>query len=72
MTALENRKYSLISAIIDDANEDRVFEIERLYSKEPCVYSDDEFKAEVLRRLQDYKDGKIIGVPHEQIKRRVV
>jgi len=72
MTALENRKYSLISAIIDDANEDRVFEIERLYSQEPCVYSDDEFRAEVLRRLKDYKDGKIIGIPHEQIKKRVV
>jgi len=72
MTALENRKYSLISAIIEDTNEERVFEIERLYSKEPCVYSDDEFRAEVLRRWKDYKSGKIIGVPHEQIKRRIV
>ena len=72
MTALENRKYSLISAIIDDANEDRVFEIERLYSQEPCVYHDDKFRSEVLRRLKDYKDGKIIGIPHEQIKKRVV
>jgi hypothetical protein len=72
MTALENRKYSLISAIIDDANEDRVFEIERLYSNEPCVYSDDELKATVLQRWKDYKNGKIIGIPHEQIKRRVV
>ena len=72
MTALEDRKYRLISALIDDANEDRVFEIERLYSQEPCIYSDNDFRSEVLRRLKDYKDGKIIGIPHEHIKRRVV
>jgi len=72
MTTLEDRKYSLISALIDDANEDRVFEIARLYSQEPCVYSDDEFRTEVLRRLKDYKDGKIIGISHEHIIRRVV
>ena len=72
MTALEDRKYYVISALIDDNNEDRVFEIERLYSQEPCVYSDDEFRTEILRRLKDYKSGKIIGIPHEHIKRRVV
>ena len=72
MTALEDRKYSVISALIDDNNEDRVFEIERLYSQEPCVYSDDEFRTEVLRRLKDYKSKKNIGIPHEHIKRRIV
>jgi putative addiction module component (TIGR02574 family) len=72
MTTLESRKYSLISAIIDDANEDRVFEIERLYSQEPCVYTDNELQNEVSRRMKDYREGKVTGTPHEQIKRRIV
>jgi DNA polymerase III sliding clamp (beta) subunit (PCNA family) len=72
MTAIESRKIDLISAIIDDQNEDRVFEIERLYSQEPCVYSDDELKATVFRRLNDYDDGKTVGIPHNQMKRKIV
>jgi len=72
LKTLENRKYNLISAIIADLNEDRVCEIERLYSQEPCVYSEEEFKAIVFHRLKNYRDGKVAGIPHEQIKRRTV
>jgi len=72
LQTLENRKYSLISAIIADPNEDRVCEIERLYAQEPCVYSEAEFKTTVFSRLKNYHEGKIVGIPHDQIKRRTV
>ena len=72
METLERKKYRLISAIIGDTDRRRVSEVERLYSPEPCVYSDEELRASVFRRMEDFENGKVVPIPHEQIKRRVV
>jgi len=72
METLERKKYRLISAIIGDTDRNRVLEVERLYSPEPCVYSDNDLRANVYRRMKDFEDGNVIPIPHEQIKRRTV
>jgi len=36
MTTLESTKYRLITAILGDSDEDRVFKIERMYKQRPC------------------------------------
>jgi hypothetical protein len=72
MTTLESKKYHLISAIISDTNEDRVFEIERLYNSAPCMYSNEEMRASVMQRKRDFDNGIITAIPHEQLKRRSV
>jgi len=72
MTALEKRKYRLISAIIGDTDSRRVSEVEPLYSPEPCAYSDDELRANVFRRMKDFEARNVVPIPHEQIKRRTV
>jgi hypothetical protein len=72
METLEKKKYRLISAIIDDTDRKRVMEVERLYSPEPCVYSDNDLRANVCRRMKDFEDGNVIPISHEQIKRRTV
>jgi len=72
MEVLERKKYRLISAIIGDTDRKRVLEVERLYSPEPCVYSDDDLRASVNRRMKDFENGNTIPIPHEQIERRTV
>ena len=72
MTSLESKKLRLISAIISDSDESRVLKIERLYSSMPCAYSDEQMRESVIRRKEDYKNGKIFIVPHDHIKRRVI
>jgi len=72
MTTLERKKYHLISAIISDTDEDRVFEIERMYNPEPYSLSDEEMRASVIQRKRNFDTGKIMAIPHEQIKRRLV
>jgi hypothetical protein len=72
MTTLEKKKYRLISAIIADTDSRRVSEVERLYSPEPCVYTDDELRTSVFRRMADFESGSVVPIPHEQIKRRTV
>jgi len=72
METLERKKYRLISAIIGDTDRNRVLEVERLYSPEPCVYSDDDLRANTYRRMKDFEEGGVIPIPHEQIIRRSV
>jgi len=72
MTTLESKKYRLISAIISDTDEDRVYEIERLYNSEPRSYSSEEMRSSVIQRKKDFDAGKIFAIPHEQIKRRSI
>jgi hypothetical protein len=72
MTTLESKKYHLISAIISDTDENRVFEIERLYNSAPCLYSDEELRASIVRRKRDFDAGKTTAIPHELLKRRSV
>jgi len=72
MTTLESAKYRLITAIIADMDTNRVLEIERLYNLEPCLYSDEEMRASVIHRKKDFENGKIVAIPHEQVKRRFI
>ena len=68
MTMFEQTKYRLIRSIIDDTDEKRVAEIERLYaSREPCTYTIEEIKAALPERIKDIKDGK--GIPHDVVMR---
>ena len=66
MTVLERKKYRLIRSIMDDTDVKRVAEIERLYStQEPCMYTIDEIKASLPKRIKDIEDGK--GIPHDVV-----
>ena len=68
MTVLERTKYKLIRSIMDDTDESRVAEIERLYaSREPCMYTDEEIKAGLPKRIKDIETGK--GIPHDVVMR---
>ena len=68
MTTFEKKKYR----IIGDTDSSRASEVERLYSLEPCAYSDDELRASVFRRMADFEAGNVDPIPHEQITRRTI
>ncbi len=77
MTVLEKKKFKLIRAIMDDTDENRVAEIERMYKNqekqylpEPCMYTIEEIQAGLPERIKALEEGK--GIPHESIKRKVV
>ena len=72
MTVLEKKKYNVIRAIMNDTDTRRVSEIERLYTSDPCIYTAEALRASVTQRTQDFYDGKMKLVPHDQIKRKVV
>ena len=65
MTVLERTKYRLIRSIMDDTDENRVAEIDRLYSQEPCKYTIEEIKAGLPKRIKDIENGK--GIPHDVV-----
>jgi len=75
MTVLE-RKAHFVSDILNDSDDYRFIEIELIYNSlknqqtEPCMYSIDEIRAGLPERIKALEDGK--GIPHEQIKRKVV
>ena len=72
MTVLEKKKYNVIRAIMNDTDSRRVTEIERLYSPEPCTYTTEELRASVMQRTQDFYDGKMELIPHDQMERKVI
>jgi len=72
MTVLEKKKYNVIRAVMNDTDSRRVTEIERLYNPKPCTYTEKELRASVMRRTQDFYDGKMELIPHDQMKRKVV
>ena len=72
MTVLEMKKYNVIRAIMNDTNSRRVTEIERLYNLEPCIYKAEELRESVMQRTQDFYDGKMKLIPHDQMKRKAV
>jgi len=75
MTVLE-RKAHFVSDILNDSDDYRFIEIELIYHNlknqqaEPCMYSIEEIRAGLPERIKALEDGK--GIPHEQIKRKVV
>ena len=72
MTVLE-RKAKLVAAILNDTNESRFFEIERMYenlSKPSFMCSLEELKEGIIQQEKDLEAGKIELIPHEQIKRK--
>jgi len=72
MTVLEKKKYNIIRAIMNDTDTRRVTEIERLYSLEPCICTAEELRTSVMQRTQNYYDGKMELISHDQMKRKVV
>ena len=72
MTVLEKKKYNVIRAIMNDTNTRRITEIERLYNPEPCIYTAEELRVSVKQRTQDFYDGKMGLISHDQMKRKVV
>jgi len=72
MTLLEKKKFKIIRSIINDTDSKRVTEIERLYESEPCIYTAEELRASVMQRTNDFYNGKMELIPHDQIKRKVV
>ena len=72
MTVLERKKYNVIRAVMNDTDSRRVTEIERLYNPEPCTYTAEELRTSVMQRTQNYYDGKMELIPHDQMKRKVV
>ena len=79
MTVLE-RKVRLVTAILNDTNEERFEEMEMFYKNlkkcrrpaepEPCMYSVEEMKTRLPEIIREFEEGK--GVPHETIKRKAV
>jgi len=67
MTVLEKKKYNVIRAIMNDTDSERITEIEQLYSSEPCTYTTEELRESVMQRTQDFYDGKMELIPHDQI-----
>jgi len=45
-------------------------EMEGIYNLEPCIYSNEEMRASVIQRKRDFDAGKIVAIPHEQLKKR--
>ena len=72
MTVLEKKKHNVIRAILNDTDTRRVTEIERLYNPEPCINTEEELRTNVMQRTQDFYDGKMELIPHDQMKRKVV
>jgi len=72
MTVLEKKKYNVIRAVMNDTDSRRVTEIERLYNPEPCTCTTEELRASVMQRTQDFYNGKMELIPHDQMKRKVV
>ena len=74
MTVLEQRKYRLIRAIMEDTNESRVLEIEEVYynNNNPLLYSLDELNERIQQFEQDEADGKMKYYTSEQLRKHVV
>jgi len=75
MTLLE-RKAHFVSDILNDMDENRFIETELFYrilknqQPAPCMYSINEIRSGLPIRIKDLEDDK--GIPHEQIKRKMV
>jgi len=68
MTVLEKKKYNVIRAIMNDTDTKRLTEVERLYNPEPCIYTAEELQTSVTQRTQNFYDGKMELIPHDQMK----
>jgi hypothetical protein len=71
MTVLE-RKARLVRAILNDTDEKRFAELERVYQRgakcEPCVYTVEEIHDSLVHARQDYMDGK--GISSDEMRKR--
>ena len=74
MTVLEQNKYRLIRAIINDTNESRVLEIEELYysNNNPLLYSAEELNERIKQFEQDEANGNIKYYTTEELRKHVI
>lgn len=73
MGAILERKIKLAREILDDKTSDLIIDslekyYNRLKSKEPCSYSQEELDQRLNESEEDYKLKK--GIPHSEIKRK--
>jgi hypothetical protein len=62
MIVLEKKRYK-------DSTARRVTKIVQLSNHQPCIYTTDELRASVMQRTQDFLDGKMELISHEQIRK---
>ncbi len=77
MTVLEQKKFRLIRAIMNDTDEKRVSEIEKVYKRltkqeenPSFMCSLEELRASLPEIEKEFAEGKYI--PHEEMKRKHV
>ena len=73
MTVLEQNKYRLIRAIMDDMDEARVLEIKEIYYNDnnPLLYSVDELNESLCQIEKDLEDGTMKFYTSEQLRKHV-
>ncbi len=75
MTVLEQKKFRLIRAIMDEPDGNRLSEVERFYeglSKPSFMCSLDELRESLIQQQKDVKAGKVQFIPHDQMKRKTM
>ncbi len=71
MTVLERKKFRLIKAIINDTDEERLSEMEKVYKSlkkklpEPCMYTIEEIRESLPEIEKEFAEGK--GISHEEV-----
>ncbi len=72
MTVLESKKFEqrkirLSRAIMNDVDENRVLQIEKLYDVNPLSYSVEELRERVREFEEEYMSGNFKGIPHDEV-----
>ena len=69
MTVLEQTKYRLIRAILDDTDKNRISEITKFYDDNPLLYSVEELNERLCQIEQDEANGKMKYYTSEQLRK---
>ncbi len=72
MTVLEQKKFRLIRAIMNDTDADRVSRIERLYDENPLLYSAEELNESLCQIEKDFENGKMKSYSSTQMRKHAV
>ena len=72
MTVLEQTKYRLIRAIIDDTDEKRIKELTKYYDDNPLLYSADELNKRIQQFEKEQAAGKVKYYTSEQLRKYAV
>ncbi len=67
MKKFEQRKIRLSRAIMNDVDENRVLQIEKLYDVNPLSYSVEELRERIREFEEEYMSGNFKGIPHDEV-----